>query len=342
MKKTLLTLTVLFSVLQFGLQAKVIYVQAGASGQGSSWEDAIDNLQDALLLAQAGDQIWVATGTYTPTADDDRTISFVVPEGVELYGGFSGSEGTLEERNFELNPTILSGEIGDSSTTEDNSHTILLTVGVTSATIIDGFTITAGMANGFSEGGDLTSSGAGWFNDATTQPSSPIVRHCIFTNNSAREGAAIYNFAQGGESRAVIDSCSFIKNHADFDGAAIYNNGNEGVCSPRISGCVFIENDSYYGAGILNKASRGEAKPIIEACVFAGNVSTVRGSAIYCYKEAKSICEAILITCRFEENASTVKDVVSGSATVQVAEATAETPATIVIRATANDDEGDD
>ena len=337
MKRILLTLTVLLSAMQLGLQAKVIYVQSGAEGQGSSWEDAVGDLQDALLLAQPGDQIWVASGTYTPTSDNDRTVSFILRDSIELYGGFSGVEGTLEERSFENNLTILSGEIGDAATTEDNSFTVVMMTGVSAATIIDGFTISDGTANGFSEGGDVTSSGAGLFNDATVQPSSPVIRNCVFTNNYAREGAAIYNYAEGGKSRPFIASCAFITNHADFDGGAIYNNGNYGVCSPRISDCIFIENDSYYGAGILNKATRGESKPIVEDCVFAGNVSVVRGSAIYCYKESKSTCEAILKSCRFEENASMVNDEVSGSSKDAVTDAT-KSSGTIIIRPTSYED----
>lgn len=332
MKRILLTLTVLLAVSQLWLQAKVLYVQAGAEGQGTSWEDPTGNLQDALLLAQAGDQVWVAEGTYTPTSNDDRTISFIIPDGVELYGGFSGSEGTLEERDIKSYPTILSGEIGDAASLEDNSYTIVLTIGVSDATIVDGFTISHGRADGFGEGGDIASSGAGWFNDASTNPSSPTIKNCIFSNNYAREGAGIYNHAEDGESRSLIASCTFISNHADFDGGAIYNNGAYGVCSPRISNCVFIKNDSYYGAGILNKAYRGESKPFIENCVFAENTSIVRGSAIYCYKEARSICEAIIKTCRFEENASTINEDVSGSAKEQVTDAKASP--TFIIRAT--------
>ncbi|MBN1138299.1 MAG: tandem-95 repeat protein [Anaerolineae bacterium] len=46
----------------------VIYVDAGASGahDGSSWTDAYANLQDALAVAVAGSEIWVAQGIYTP------------------------------------------------------------------------------------------------------------------------------------------------------------------------------------------------------------------------------------------------------------------------------------
>ncbi len=42
----------------------VIYVDADASraNDGTSWTDAHNDLQDALVDAQAGDQIWVAAG----------------------------------------------------------------------------------------------------------------------------------------------------------------------------------------------------------------------------------------------------------------------------------------
>ncbi|MBA7546249.1 hypothetical protein ES705_38634 [subsurface metagenome] len=64
------------------------------NGSGTSWADAFKYLQDALNIAELGDQIWVADGTYYPSylADptDSRSATFLMLEGVKLYGGFVG------------------------------------------------------------------------------------------------------------------------------------------------------------------------------------------------------------------------------------------------------------
>lgn len=311
MKRVLFTLTVFLAV-AWQAQSKVIYVTPTGAGQGSSWEDAT-TLTNALSIAQAEDQVWVAKGTYFPTSTDDRTVAFHIKDGIQVYGGFIGNETKLEERDYAINQTILSGEIGDAEKTEDNSQTIVIFSGVSNATILDGFTIKDAVANGYGDNGDLASCGAAIFNDASMEKtSSPVINNCILVNNYAREGAGIYNFADEGTCKASINNCQFINNRVEFDGAGIFNNGNYGKCNVSITDCQFIDNKATYGAGILNRGSRGETKPLIENCLFANNTSIVRGSAIYSYRETKGVCEAIVLSCRFEKNGSTVNDEVSG------------------------------
>jgi hypothetical protein len=54
------------------LSAQNIYYvnqNAGGAGTGSSWTNAFIRLQQALAVAQNGDQVWVAKGVYKPTAN---------------------------------------------------------------------------------------------------------------------------------------------------------------------------------------------------------------------------------------------------------------------------------
>ena len=67
----------------------IIYVDAfsgDATPDGSSWAEAFTDLQDALAIAEAGDEIWVANGVYTPGMSVNN--SFSLKDGVALYGGF--------------------------------------------------------------------------------------------------------------------------------------------------------------------------------------------------------------------------------------------------------------
>ena len=113
-----------------------IFVDIDATGvnNGSSWGNAFTDLQSALAIAGASDEIWVAEGTYLPTTDGDRDISFVINNGVQVYGGFEGNEIFLEQRDVEENLTILSGNIGDPSGQNDNSfHVVDITNSVGSS-----------------------------------------------------------------------------------------------------------------------------------------------------------------------------------------------------------------
>jgi len=67
--------------------ADILYVDVGATGanDGASWADAYTDLQTALGSAVAGDQIWVAAGTYLPTAGLDRDATFQLSNNVASH-----------------------------------------------------------------------------------------------------------------------------------------------------------------------------------------------------------------------------------------------------------------
>ena len=167
-----------------------IYVNAAASGanNGTSWQNAYPDLQAALAAATAGQQIWVAAGTYKPTAGTDRAISFALKPGVGVYGGFAGTETALEQRDWRTNVTTLSGDLlgndsgmvdPDNITMADDSYHVVVNNATGSGTILDGFTITGGNANNTSiqsgeDGGGIVN----WQGDLT-------VAHSILRGNTA-------------------------------------------------------------------------------------------------------------------------------------------------------------
>ena len=75
--------------------AGIVYVNINTSGpvqDGTSWATAFKSLQVALTSTPPGNQIWVAKGSYSPTAVGDPTASFLLVNGVAVYGGFAGIE----------------------------------------------------------------------------------------------------------------------------------------------------------------------------------------------------------------------------------------------------------
>jgi len=75
--------------------AATIYVDGSlttGSNNGSSWANAYTDLQSALASATSGDDIWVAQGTYVPITGIDQTITFNLPIGVDIYGGFDNGD----------------------------------------------------------------------------------------------------------------------------------------------------------------------------------------------------------------------------------------------------------
>jgi len=67
---------------------------------GQTWLTAKQTVQAALMASASGGQIWVAEGTYKE--------QITLGDGVSVYGGFSGQESRLDQRNIAAHPTILS------------------------------------------------------------------------------------------------------------------------------------------------------------------------------------------------------------------------------------------
>lgn len=256
----------------------IIYVraQAAAGGDGSSWATAYPDLQPALAdaagrSAPGNVQIWVAAGTYKPSASADRNASFRLINNTALYGGFAGNEIALEERNWRSHPSILSGDIGVSGNNGDNSYHVVTSFQATPATILDGFTITAGNANG--NWVNQESMGGGMLNDQ----GSPSIRNAIFTENSGKQGGAMANV--GGNlsytvaSTPSIENVLFVKNTATKGGAMANAYGG----NPSIRNTVFNGNYAETGGAMHNYWG---SSPTLTNVTFSNNAASFTGGAI--------------------------------------------------------------
>ena len=273
-----------------------IYVKQDAVGMndGSSWTNAYTDLNDALTLSAPNDQIWVAAGTYKPGGNAPTSGSFYTfPHDLELYGGFSGTETMLSERDWLANETILSGDhAGDdidndfSTNKADNSlHVMMLTDTVTTASAIDGFTIRNGNTQPASGSGDARRGGG------ILTYGEPAIRNCRFTQNYGYFGGGFY--PRGGDDNIVIESCLFENNSGGF-GAGVYIN----AVTATIDNCSFLNNSVATRGGALYNNTEGGS--IIINCTFNDNTALdSRGGGIYNTSSPSSITN-----CTFDNNSA--------------------------------------
>jgi hypothetical protein len=306
------------------------FVDATASGadDGSSWGSAYTNLQSAMAVAGPGSAIWVAQGTYFPSASGDASASFALASGVALLGGFAGGETAAWQRDPLAHATVLHGDLAQDDTYgaglwwsgsnhyTGNSHHVVTGVGVDASAVLDGFTI----RNGYAIAVPSVTSGAGlWLQDA-----SPTVRNCTFTRHIAYYyGGAVY--ASGGAPR--FERCTFVENlTSDGRGGALalwatgqalvqdcvfrFNTARGAGAQPiggaidvdsgstaLIRGCDFVGNEALYYAPV-GGYSPGYAGAVfffapgssLERCTFVRNRSHFGGAVASFYAFSASSC----------------------------------------------------
>ncbi|MCW5875859.1 MAG: sortase [Anaerolineales bacterium] len=260
----------------------------GVAGDGSDWTNAYQDLQNALADPNCT-EIWVAQGTYRPdgAAPDDRDLSFDLKNGVEIYGGFAGTETLLSERDWTANETILSGEIGLAGNV-DNSYHVVVAGSTDSTAVLDGFTIRDGNANVVAF---PRSVGGGMYIDG----GSPTLSNLVFTANAAGSGgggmyidggsptmirvAFIGNAASSGGGLSGTNS-SFKLTEGVFRGNTAVNLGGGarlGGGSPQLTQVLFESNTAPNnpGGGIYIAASAA-----LTNVTFYNNASGVGGGGV--------------------------------------------------------------
>lgn len=276
------------------------YVDGRATGanDGSSWADAFTDLQTALDVAIAEDQIRVAWGIYRPgPAGGDRTLSFFIDAPIVLLGGFAGlGAADPDARDVMANQTILSGDLnGDDRvemcledlpgepTRQDNAYRVVVFGAHSGRSVLDGFVITGGNANGsdwhYSYGGGIL---------GDEYQADPLIRFCtIELNTSVQTGGGAYvqgrfedclvrfnySVGYGGGLAGIREVTRCV---IEANGCGQYGGGLE-VWSARIADSIIQNNTAATGGGIY----AGPAGIEMTGCTVQNNIAFEDGGGVY-------------------------------------------------------------
>lgn len=288
---------------------RIRYVKVGGTGDGTSWANASGDLQkmiDELAAVDAPGEVWVAAGTYRPTTQIIEGVqyaaSFRMRDGIDVYGGFTGTETSKADRAkgsmpwIYTNETILLGadyEDGSATWGNDQWNVISSTRHVVwfapmsgednfkSVTILDGVTIKGGVANGGEGLADFaTDKGGGVYMGLNA-----ILQNCIVTENTAKgDGGGVYANGDG------ADASSANANGGRVVGCLVYNNS-----SVEDGGGVFVKNaglvlrsmitnnSATNGAGVyLDKNTENHPEYLILSTSVVSNNTATGNGAVYC------------------------------------------------------------
>ncbi|UCC23004.1 MAG: right-handed parallel beta-helix repeat-containing protein [Planctomycetota bacterium] len=192
----------LLAVLAVPSAGTTYYVDpSGSDGaNGLTWATAFATVGKGITSSIGGDVVEVNEGTYNEAID-------FLGKAVRLYS--SG---------------------GPEVTTIDGTghyHVVQCVSGEDANTILEGFTITGGNANG----SDSNSWGGGMYNDN----SSPTVTNCTFSGNTAADNGG--GMSNNNSSNPTVTNCTFSGNTAD-GGGGMYNSDS----SLTVSNCILWGN----------------------------------------------------------------------------------------------------
>jgi predicted outer membrane repeat protein len=304
------------------------HVDANATGtnDGTSWNNAYNYLQDALADAAGYDQIWVGKGVYNPDCNsnnpsgtNDRTATFQLINDVAIKGGYAGF-GAPDPNAWDIETykTILSGDldgndVGDFNdpSKDENSYHVVTGSGTDNKAVLDGFTITAGNANGSGPsnngGGMYNNSGNPTISNCTLSMnfaeqngggiycddySVPTLTNCIVNDNRAgNDGGGVYNYDH---SDVTLTNCTVSGNTADNDGGGVCNK----LWSDMILNNCLIHNNTAGndGGGVGNTGDL-----MITNSMISGNSAIEYAGAVYNWE-----CTSTLTNCTFADNSASI------------------------------------
>ncbi|WP_397447019.1 choice-of-anchor Q domain-containing protein [Polaribacter sp. R77954] len=242
---------------------KITYVDKNATGNndGSSWSNALTDLQTALTNADPTKEIWVAKGIHKPVlGGGGRFNRFLIDKDfTTIYGGFAGNEKSPLDRDINNNQTIINGDVNDDDTGNDFSRVnrtdnlyqlfVIDTYNVT----IDGFTLTSGTADVNSATGVNPRGEGAAITVIPRNFSIPVnltLRNSIVENNLCIRGGVIRVLDKLGTIN--VENTVFRNNLATF-ATVLYTRAyvaTNGRLNTNITNCLFDSNTLAKTSGI--------------------------------------------------------------------------------------------
>ena len=303
-------LIILWCLCSFTISAQNRYHVNQAKGNdgnyGKTWSKAFATIQMALDNATSGDEIWVAAGTYPPTKKivetdnegrptSDRVKTFVIPNGVKLYGGFPANavDNTgMDKRDWEINKTVLSGDLnkddGENFTRmADNVYRVVYLYNADKSTVIDGFTITGGNTDYQVPLRMVLGSGICAVSGGSTA-SSPTLRNLIIEGNVSTGGGAGFSNYSDGDACPLISNTIIRKNKSGEYGGG-FANDSRGKSSPVLENVIISGNQAFNGGGMYCLSQDTETAPVLTNVLVHGNLATNRAGGICLYSYAGNV-----------------------------------------------------
>lgn len=225
-----------------------VYVKPDGNDEqdGLDWTRAKRTVQAAVDAYFAGQEVWVHEGTYPE--------NLAMKPGTAMYGGFTGSETSRDQRNWTANRTILSGS--------PSASVIAIPSSTTAGTRIDGFTIC--------NGGHIeyrNTYGGGIYCGAC-----PItVCNNTIVNNSAYYGGGIYCYP--GASPVIVNNV-IAGNTSNTGGGIRIESGGIITNNTIVGNTAGYPTTEDFGGGIRCY----DSSPTIANNIIAFNTSGIRSS----------------------------------------------------------------
>jgi predicted outer membrane repeat protein len=307
------------SLVVTGAGAATNYVDRNYSGtETGSTNQPFNTIREAVAAANANagaDTILIAAGTYDNALENwSGSGQFEVTNGDLTVRGGYGGVGNWASRTPRATVIDLAG--AGTRAFYDNDVANITLDGLT---CVNG-SAPAAPAQGAGQGGFL------YVNDVGMLDRSVVVTNCLFTNNTAVTGGAIFAYkplyltisgcdfrgnsstgstenGNGGGAVAIgaaisnpqkVENCTFSNNTAVSRGGAIVinNNSDTAATALTITNCTMTGNTAAKGAAVAVMLTNNDSTSVlIYRCVITGNT----GSAIYKELDARYYLENCLI-----------------------------------------------